>query len=110
MRLAELASLELTYTTLESVDFDAGGQLYGTMDGKLSGERLSGTARLTNLAARRADNVNLPTLRGVIATSDGASIWIELDGIATLRQEDGARVFVTAARFRTSPGHCRSLF
>jgi hypothetical protein len=101
MRLVELAHLELTYTALEGVDFDAGGQLYGTMDGTLSGERLSGELRLTNLAARRADNVNLPTLRGVLATPDGAVVWVEFDGIATLRQEDGARVFVTAARFRT---------
>ena len=28
-------------------------------------------------------------------------IWVELDGIATLRAEDRARVFVTAFRFRT---------
>jgi hypothetical protein len=101
MRMVELAKLELTYSALEGVDFDAGGQLYGTMDGILSGERLSGRARLTNLAARRTDNVNLPTLRGVLATADGASIWVEFDGIATLRPSDGARVFVTAARFRT---------
>ena len=28
-------------------------------------------------------------------------MWVELDGIATLRQADGARVFVTSTRFRT---------
>ena len=101
MELMELAGVELTYSTLEGVDFDAGGQLYGTLAGSVSGDRLSGEARFTNLAARRADNVNLPTLRGILTTGDGAAIWVELDGVATLREADGARVFVTGARLRT---------
>jgi hypothetical protein len=101
MELVELGGLELTYTSLELLDYGAGGQVYGTMEGRISGERLSGELRLTNVAARRPDNVNLPTLRGVLTTDDGAAIWVELDGIATLRDADGARVFVTACRFRT---------
>ncbi len=101
MELVELGRLELEYVSLESLDYGAGGQLYGAMDGRLSGERLNGALRLTNLAGRRADNVNLPTLRGVLTTDDGAAIWLELDGIATLRPSDEARVFVTACRFRT---------
>ncbi len=101
MDVIELCRLELTYTALEALDYDTGGQLYGTMEGALDGERLRGRLRLTNLAARRADNVNLPTLRGVLTTDDGADVWVELDGIATLREEDGARVFVTTMRFRT---------
>ena len=105
MELVKLATVELTYTTLEALDFGSGGQLYGTMDGSVTGDRLSGTLRLTNLAPRRADNVNLPTLRGVLATDDGAAVWVELDGIATLRPSDSARVFVTSFRFRT--GHER---
>jgi hypothetical protein len=28
-------------------------------------------------------------------------VWVELDGVATLRPSDEARVFVTACRFRT---------
>ena len=101
MELVDLAELELTYTSLESLDYGSGGQLYGTMEGRLAGERLSGELRLTNLAERRADNVNLPTLRGVLTTDDGAAVWVELDGIATLRPSDEARVFVTGCRFRT---------
>jgi hypothetical protein len=101
MELADLGELELTYTSLESIDYGAGGQLYGTMDGRLVGQRVRGTLRLTNLAARRADNVNLPTLRGTLTTDDDAVVWVELDGIATLRASDEARVFVTACRFRT---------
>jgi hypothetical protein len=99
--LVELGEVDLVYTSLESLDYEPGGQLYGTMDGTLRGERLSGALRLTNLAARRPDNVNLPTLRGVLSTHDGATIWVELDGIATLRPADEARVFVTTFRFRT---------
>jgi hypothetical protein len=101
MDLVDLGELELTYTSLESLDYGSGGQLYGTMDGRLVGDRVQGTLRLTNLAARRPDNVNLPTLRGVLTTDDGAVVWIELDGIATLRASDDARVFVTSCRFRT---------
>ncbi len=101
MELVELAELTLVYTALESLDYGAGGQLYGTMEGGIEGDRLRGNLRLTNLAARRPDNVNLPTLRGLLTTNDGASIWVELDGIAMLRESDDARVFVTAVRFRT---------
>ncbi len=71
------------------------------LDGSLAGDKLRGTLRLTNLAQRRPDNVNLPTLRRVLTTDDGAVVWIELDGVTTLRPEDGARVFVTTCRFRT---------
>lgn len=67
----------------------------------LVGERTNGTLRLTNLAQRRPDNVNLATLRGVFTTHDGAVAWLELDGLATLRPEDEARVLVTTCRFRT---------
>ena len=101
MDLVDLGELELTYTSLESLDYGSGGQLYGTMEGRVVGDRVQGALRLTNLAARRPDNVNLPTLRGVLTTEDGAVVWIELDGIATLRASDEARVFVTSCRFRT---------
>jgi hypothetical protein len=101
MELVELGAVDLTYTSLESLDFGADGQLYGTMDGKLDGDRLKGDLRLTNLAPRRADNVNLPRLRGVLTTEDDAVIWVELDGTAILRSSDNARVFVTGCRFRT---------
>lgn len=101
MDLVRLGDVHLTYTSLDALDYRAGGQLYGTMDGSLTGDRLNGEMRLTNLAPRRADDVNLPTLRGLLTTEDDAVVWVELDGVATLRPSDGARVFVTSARFRT---------
>ena len=101
MQLVELADVELRYLTLESLDYASGGQLYGTMEGSVTGERVRGSLHLTNLAPRRADNVNLPTLRGLLTTHDDAAVWVESDGIATLRPEDNARVFITSFRFRT---------
>ena len=101
MRVDKLGDLDLRYTSLEMIDLPPGGQIYGTMEGRLDGPRLSGSLHLTNLAARRADNVNLPTLHGVLRTDDGAAVWVELDGISTLRATDGARVFVTTFRCRS---------
>lgn len=101
MELVELGDVRLTYTALDSIDYGTDGQLYGTMKGRLSGDRLTGELRLTNLAARRGDNVNLPTLRGTLTTDDQAVVWVELDGLATLRSSDNARVFTTTFRCRT---------
>lgn len=106
MELVELAEVQLTYTALQSIDYESGGQLYGTMDGRVTGGSVSGELHLTNLAARRADNVNLPTLRGTLTTDEGDVVWVELDGIATLRDSDNARVFTTTFRCRTgAPGY-----
>lgn len=101
MELQALADVELTYQSIQLLDFAPGGRIYGTMEGSVTGERLTGTLNLTNLAGRRPDNVNLPTLRGVLVTEDDADIWVELDGLATLRESDQARVFVTSFRFQT---------
>ena len=106
MQLTHLADLELRYTALTSVGYGAGGQLYGTMEGRLDGEELRGVLRLTNLAPQRPDGVNMPTLRGLLTTDDGAEVFVQLDGIATLRPSDSARVFVTSMTFRTgAPGY-----
>lgn len=102
MNLVQLCDLVLRYTSLESLDYGSGGQIYGTMEGTISGENLRGTVRLTNLAQRRPDNVNMPALRGILDTDDGAKIFIELDGIANLRGTDQARVFVTSLIFHTA--------
>jgi hypothetical protein len=101
MELVLLGEVALTYTSLESVDYGTDGQLYGTLQGRIEGDRVRGELRLTNLAPRRGDNVNLPTLRGILTTDDQAIVWVELDGVATLRESDSARVFVTTFRFRT---------
>ncbi|HUF11597.1 MAG TPA: DUF3237 family protein [Longimicrobiales bacterium] len=101
MRLIELCNVELRYTSLELLDYGSGGQIYGTMEGTVSGERLRGRLSLTNLAERRPDNVNVPTLRGLLETDDGAKLYVELNGLAQLRESDQARVFVTSLGLRT---------
>jgi hypothetical protein len=85
MNLIPLGDFELHYTSLTSLDYGSGGQNYGTMEGWLRGESVSGELRLTNFAPRRPDNVNLPNLRGLLTTEDGAIIAVEMNGIATLR-------------------------
>lgn len=101
MHVTPLCELEIHYTDLEFVDFGVGGQYYGHLEGHLRGGLLSGTVRLVNLAAKRPDDTNLPTLRGTLVTEDGAKVFISMDGIALMRAEDGARVFSGATAFRT---------
>src|SRR5215212_1460645 len=101
VNLVSLADLEIAYEELEIVDYGPNGQAYGKMTGRFSGERLEGEVTLTNLAMLRADGVNQPTMRGILKTADGADIWVELDGLATLRESDEARTFVASVRFRT---------
>lgn len=101
MKLIHLADLELRYTTLEALEYGSGGQIYGTMEGTLKGRELQGSMHLTNLALRRADDVNLPALRGLLTTEDGVPVYVEMNGVATLRPSDGARVFSTSITFRT---------
>lgn len=43
-----------------------------------------------NLAQRRSDNVDCPTLRGLLTTDDGATAYVEWNGLATLRPADQA--------------------
>ncbi|WP_210480427.1 hypothetical protein [Naasia sp. SYSU D00948] len=101
MELVRLGDWEMTYRSLELLDYGAGGQIYGTLTGTVTGERLSAQFELTNLAPRRSDNVNIPTLRGVLRMDDGAVAYAELDGVSVLRPEDGARAHFALARFRT---------
>ena len=101
MDLVQLGQLELTYQTLEALDYGVGRQFYGTLTGSISGDRLGGGLDVTNLAVGRPDGVNVPSIRGILTTRDDAEIWVEIDGIATLRQTDDARVVVTSVRFRT---------
>ena len=101
MKLVPLCDFQLRYTSLELLDYGADGQIYGTMEGTLSGGKLSGTLRLTNLARRDTHNINKPALRGLLETDDHARIYVEMDGVANLRQADQARVFATSFTFRT---------
>jgi hypothetical protein len=102
MKLNPLCDFELRYTDLEVFDYEPGGQLYGSLEGSLVGERVRGELRMTNLAPKRSDDVNLPTVRGVLTTDDRAKVWMVMDGMALARPVDGARVVTAAITFRTA--------
>jgi hypothetical protein len=73
----------------------------GEIEGTVKGDRLSGTLKLVNVPPKRPDNVNCPTVRGVLSTGDGAKVYVEMNGIALLRAADKARVFTTSLGLRS---------
>jgi hypothetical protein len=100
MNFTPLGDIDLTYLPgVTLVDYRIGGQYYGDMEGTWHGDRISGKLRLTNIAQKRADNVNTPTLRGVLETEDGATMFVEMNGLSQIR--DGGRVFVASLTLRT---------
>ena len=101
MKLIPICEMTMQYTWLDFVDYGAGGQFVGTLDGTVTGDRLRGSLKCVNVPPKRPDNVNCPTVRGIIVADDGAKIYFEFNGIALLRPEDKARVFTTSLSLRT---------
>ena len=101
MEFIPLGDMNLTYVgpSLDFVDYGVGGQYYATMEGRWRSDRLSGKLRLTNIAQKRPDNVNTPTLRGVMQTDDGATMFVEMNGLSQIHE--GGRVFVSSLTLRT---------
>jgi hypothetical protein len=104
MRLEHLCDLELVYRTEPLYDGllkmvapygTPEGNLYGEGDATFRGERLSGTARWVNHAHRRGDGVNLPDVRGVIRTHDGAFVLFTLQGRTLPAVDDKRRQLLT---------------
>jgi hypothetical protein len=101
MKFTPLGDMDLVYVgPIALVDYGAGGQFYAHMEGQWRGDRLNGKLRLTNLAQKRVDNVNTPTLRGVLETDDGATMYVEMNGLSQIH--GGGRVFVNSLTLRTS--------
>lgn len=100
MRLEPLCEMDLRYTWIEFVDFGAGGQYVGAIEGPVRGDQISGFVKFVNVPPKRPDNVNGPAFRGVLTTDDNVKIYIELNGIALLRQDDNARIFTTSLLMR----------
>lgn len=102
MEFTPIGEMDLTYEPGNIlVDYGTGGQYYGVMVGTWRGGPVSGRLRMTNVAQKRPDNVNTPTLRGVLKTEDGATMFVELNGLSQI--EGGGRVFVASLTLRT--GH-----
>jgi hypothetical protein len=94
--------MDLLYVgpSLDFVDYGVGGQFYAAMEGEWRSERITGRLRLTNIAQKRIDNVNTPTLRGVMETADGAAFFVEMNGLSQI--QEGGRVFVSSLTLRTA--------
>ena len=107
MNFTPIGEMDLTYVSIEFVDFGIGGQYHGTMEGEMRTERVSGRVKLTNIAQKRSDNVNTPTLRGVLETDDDARVFVEMNGLSQI--EEGGRVFITSLTFRTSEARYEAL-
>ncbi len=105
MRLEPLGTLELIYTKSASVNYESNtGQAYGHMEGKIEGPELQGSLQLTNLATRRPDGDYTPTLRGVLTTPGGESMFVTLDGLSVVEEgtEPLVRVGLVAFTFRSA--------
>jgi hypothetical protein len=107
MKFTPIGEMDLTYVAVDFVDYGTGGQYHGTMEGQLRTERVSGRVKLTNIAQKRSDNVNTPTLRGVLETDDGARVFVEMNGLSQI--EEGGRVFITSLTFRTAEARYEGL-
>ncbi len=83
MNLEKVGRLELIYTDVdEELSYQDGGQVYGILTGKLEAGELEGTLYTTNLARQRPDGVFIPTLRGLLTTSQGAKLFFTMDGLS----------------------------
>ena len=83
MRLEKIGTLELAYTEIDQEwPFSEGGQVYGILTGRLEAEGLRGTIHATNLARQRPDGAFTPTLRGILTTSQGSTLFFTMDGIS----------------------------
>lgn len=101
MKFNPLGKMDLVYVgPMTLVDYGVGGQYYSDMEGTWQSDRISGKLRLTNIAQKRSDNVNTPTLRGVLETEDGATIFVEMNGLSQIL--GGGRVFVSSLTLRTA--------
>jgi len=103
MKLEELGKLTLAYTHIKVVDYGADGQAYGELQGSIEGPDLKGELKVTNLAPRRTDGAFAPTIRGLLTTPEGASIFVTLDGISIHPPdaESSIRLGLVAVTFRS---------
>ena len=95
MRLEPLCAFDLHYTSdfhLTRPYGNESGTGWGVGDGRVTGERLTGTAQWSNQPARRGDGAMLPNARGVVATDDGAEVVFDLTGRTIFVDRDGEQV------------------
>ena len=95
MRLEPLCALDLHYTSdfhLARPYGNESGTGWGIGDGRVTGERLTGTAQWSNQPSRRGDGAMLPNARGVVTTADGAEVMFDLTGRTVFVDREGEEV------------------
>lgn len=95
MRLEPLCTLDLRYRGgfhLVRPYGNESGLGWGTGDGTVIGDLVSGTATWSNQPSRRGDGAMLPQVRGVITTADGAVVLFDLTGRTIFVERDGQEV------------------
>jgi hypothetical protein len=104
MKLVPLFEMSAKYTESTLVGPLAGGEsmIWALREGTITGERVRGTHRACNHPRRRADDVNVPDVHGVITTDDGALIYYEMHGYglpdpAAVRRVTGTSTYRTAS-------------
>ena len=104
MRLEPLGKLTLVYSHLKVVDYGADGQAYGALEGSIEGPELQGQLHVTNLAPHRTDGAFAPTIRGLLTTREGATMFVTIDGISVERSEasGSVRIGLVALTFRSN--------
>ena len=104
MRLESLGTLTLTYTHLTELAYEAGGQVYGALEGTIDGAELSGRLHLTNLAPKRTDGEFAPALRGTLTTDEGGKMFVTMAGMSILEAgtDPPVRVGLVAFTFRSA--------
>jgi Protein of unknown function (DUF3237) len=95
MRLERLCEIDLKYIGgfhMARPYGNESGVGWGIGDGVVSGDRLSGTLHWSNQPRRRGDGTMLPNARGVIATEDGAEVFVDLTGRTVWVEQGDERV------------------
>jgi hypothetical protein len=102
MKLVPLFEMSAKYTESTFVGPLAGGEgmIWALRQGTVAGPRIRGSHRACNHPRRRADDVNVPDVHGVITTDDGALIYYEIHGYGVRDGAAGRRV-TASSTYRT---------
>lgn len=95
MRLEPLCAFDLQDTSdfhLARPYGNESGIGWGVGAGRVTGDRLAGTAQWSNQPGRRGDGAMLPNARGVVTTADEAEVVFDLTGRTVFVDRDGEEV------------------
>lgn len=105
MQLRELYRLDMHYTddtlVAEPGTNGPGGQFWGELEGRVTGDRIHGSYRASNRARLRMDGTSMPDIHGLIRTDDGAEIYLTQRGYS-LPDPPGQRTIVGGGLHQTA--------